>query len=623
MNRTTCIEHAKRLALGLAAIALAATPSFAQTTYDLCASDGTVTIGGAVIPIWGYADITGGGSCTTGLATLPGPELAAVDGSTLTINLSNALSVPVSIFIPGMAKTAADALAPERTTDLQGRERLVSLDQTVGPSSSASFSWTATEGTYLYHSGADIRTQVPMGLYGALVVSGATYPTVAQEEVLVFSEIDPALNANPGGFGGARVMSWDPQYFLINGTTYDVANPPIAINTSADVLLRFVNAGLETFVPTLGGGLFMDVIAEDGNLYPYPLTQYGIELTAGKTIDAVVNVGTDGTYAIYDRSLHLTRGGLVATLQASAAAGAPTTVADSYSMDEDGTLSTVAGDLTFPGVLDNDTGGAAAAVLVGGPVQGSLVGGLSSDGSFTYQPAPDFFGVDHFTYVANDGVGGPSSSVATVTITVNGLDDAPAAVIDGYEVVAGQLLSVAAPGVLGNDSDPDGDALTVGSFTSPSAGILDVFGDGGFDFNAAGLSAGTLVTFEYDACDPTMLCSGLTTVTITVAADTATNVAPTANDDTATAFGDRPLVDFNIVANDVDPDGTIDPTSVVIITGTASQHGGTVVNNGDGTVTYTKPVRGFKFGTDTFQYTVNDNDGATSNVATVRVNVTK
>ncbi len=101
MNRTTCMKHAKRLALGLAALAIAATPSFAQT-YDLCASDGTVTMpDSTVVPIWGYADITGSGPCARGMATLPGPELRVLDGATLTINLSNALTDSVSFFVPG------------------------------------------------------------------------------------------------------------------------------------------------------------------------------------------------------------------------------------------------------------------------------------------------------------------------------------------------------------------------------------------------------------------------------------------------------------------------------------------------------------------------------------------
>jgi hypothetical protein len=79
-------------------------------------------------------------------------------------------------------------------------------------------------------------------------------------------------------------------------------------------------------------------------------------------------------------------------------------------------------------------------------------------------------------------------------------------------------------------------------------------------------------------------------------------------------------VSFSVTANDVDADSTIDATRVVITTGATTQRGGSVTNNGDGTVTF-EPKKGFR-GTDTFKYTVNDDTGATSNEATVRVNVT-
>ncbi len=110
------------------------------------------------------------------------------------------------------------------------------------------------------------------------------------------------------------------------------------------------------------------------------------------------------------------------------------------------------------------------------------------------------------------------------------------------------------------------------------------------------------------------------TVTLTVV-PAAANIPPTANDDTMSTPRNTTLLNYDIVTNDEDPDGTIDPTSVVITTGTTTQRGGTVVNNGDGTITYTAPIT--SRATDTFQYTVNDNDGAPSNVATVRVNVTR
>jgi len=105
------------------------------------------------------------------------------------------------------------------------------------------------------------------------------------------------------------------------------------------------------------------------------------------------------------------------------------------------------------------------------------------------------------------------------------------------------------------------------------------------------------------------------TVTVQVTPESQ-NQGPIANDDGATTSEDTP-VDINVIGNDTDADGTIDGTSVSIVTDGSN---GSTSDNGDGTVTYT-PNGGFA-GTDTFTYTVNDNDGATSNEATVTVQVT-
>ncbi|MEO1087860.1 MAG: FG-GAP-like repeat-containing protein, partial [Acidobacteriota bacterium] len=76
------------------------------------------------------------------------------------------------------------------------------------------------------------------------------------------------------------------------------------------------------------------------------------------------------------------------------------------------------------GGLDSDEeGDALSAVLINGPFQGSLVGGLAANGSFTYQPNPDATGEDAFVYAANDGTG--NSSPTPVTIMVLRVNDAP------------------------------------------------------------------------------------------------------------------------------------------------------------------------------------------------------
>ncbi|WP_312081831.1 MBG domain-containing protein [Empedobacter sp.] len=100
---------------------------------------------------------------------------------------------------------------------------------------------------------------------------------------------------------------------------------------------------------------------------------------------------------------------------------APVAVNDSYITNEDTQLT-----IPAPGVLTNDTDSdlpaqPLTAVLYTGPIYGTLT--LNPNGSFTYTPNENFNGTDSFTYRANDGT--LSSDVATVTITVNPINDAP------------------------------------------------------------------------------------------------------------------------------------------------------------------------------------------------------
>ncbi len=75
-------------------------------------------------------------------------------------------------------------------------------------------------------------------------------------------------------------------------------------------------------------------------------------------------------------------------------------------------------------------------------------------------------------------------------------------------------------------------------------------------------------------------------------------------------------VEIVVTSNDHDSDGTIDVTTVVATDGT---HGTTSVNGATGVVTYT-PETSY-IGADSFTYTVDDDDGATSNVATVSMTI--
>jgi hypothetical protein len=151
-------------------------------------------------------------------------------------------------------------------------------------------------------------------------------------------------------------------------------------------------------------------------------------------------------------------------------------------------------------------------VVVDDPANGSLT--LNPDGSFSYTPTANYSGSDSFTYKANDG--GLDSNVATVTIAVGAVNDAPTAANDSYSTAEDTPLTVAAPGVLGNDSDPEGSTLTAVLGTGPTKGTLALNPDGSFTYTPGAGFSGT-DNFTYRASDG-MAVSNTATVSISVTA---------------------------------------------------------------------------------------------------------
>ncbi len=166
----------------------------------------------------------------------------------------------------------------------------------------------------------------------------------------------------------------------------------------------------------------------------------------------------------------------ITIIVSAAVNAAPVAVADSYSVDEDAVLVVAA-----PGVLSNDTdvdGDTLEARLFTWPMHGNLV--FNSDGSFSYTPAANYNGTDSFTYAIYDS--SDWSNTAKVTIIVRPVNDAPVAHSDVYYTAKGTVLTVSAPGVLSNDIDVDGDALSPILVMSPSHGTLNLNKDGSFTY---------------------------------------------------------------------------------------------------------------------------------------------
>lgn len=195
----------------------------------------------------------------------------------------------------------------------------------------------------------------------------------------------------------------------------------------------------------------------------------------------------------------------------------PVAVDDSYETPKNTTLTIAA-----PGVLANDSDLniydqiSVSLVEDSGPQHGSLT--LNADGSFSYTPATNYVGADSFQYTMHALPGlmdDNYSSVATVTITVTGSNDAPVAVADMYETNYETLLTVTAEaGVLSNDSDADHDALTAVLVDNVDHGMLTFNADGSFTYQPETGFTG-VVRFTYYATDQAKN-SETVTVSITV-----------------------------------------------------------------------------------------------------------
>ena len=160
--------------------------------------------------------------------------------------------------------------------------------------------------------------------------------------------------------------------------------------------------------------------------------------------------------------------------------------------------------------------------------------------------------------------------------------------------------------VLANDSDPDLDVLQVESVTQGTHGAVAINGNGTVTYTPQANYFGS-DSFTYTVTDGR---GGIDTASVLVTI-TAVNDAPVAVDDDASTPHDTPAV-IDLLANDTDVD-----SSPLLIQSLGTPLHGTLLDHGDGTVTYT-PAPGY-IGPDSFVYVVTD--GALSDSGTVTVDV--
>lgn len=263
---------------------------------DLWAKTGSLTLPGAVtVPIWGYADTAGGA------AQLPGPTLIANQGEILSITLHNTLSQSSSLSFPGQA-VVPDVAGAAATTGTK------------------TYTFTAgVPGTQIYEAGltANGARQVAMGMYGGLIIrpTGAptrlypSSPVFTVEALLIFSELDPALNhsADPLTF---NMRNYNPKYWLINGQAYPQTTK-FGVTGGDVVALRYINAGV--YEHSIGSlGLVETILGASGNALNFPHKIVAETLPAGQTLDLqttvpAANLGTK--FALYSGERHLDNAG--------------------------------------------------------------------------------------------------------------------------------------------------------------------------------------------------------------------------------------------------------------------------------------------------------------------------
>jgi VCBS repeat-containing protein len=357
-------------------------------------------------------------------------------------------------------------------------------------------------------------------------------------------------------------------------------------------------------------------------------------------------------------------GGVTASAVSFTIDRAPTVVADAPANQAVESGAPVTGNvLTNDSDKDGDTLTVSAVNGVGGNVGNSIAGTyghitIGSDGAYTYSAditsaidsaATGSHLTDTFTYTANDGHGGTTTTTITVV-----LDRAPTITNDnfGTQVVEGASTGLvnAASGVLANDSDRDGDSLFVSAVGGSAANVGNPFAttyghitlnaDGSYTYtadNTIAIDAAPLGSHPIDTVTVTASDGhgGTTTETLSFTIDrpaiaTTDSISTAENADAVNGSGGNP----NLLANDTDKDG--DAITITAVNGAGANVGNQIVLasgalltvNADGTYTY-DPNHAFDYlaaagsgasdttATDTFTYTI---DGGATVTVTITIN---
>ncbi|XTP36181.1 Ig-like domain-containing protein [Mycobacterium sp. TJFP1] len=395
------------------------------------------------------------------------------------------------------------------------------------------------------------------------------------------------------GFAGTEVLTYtvsdgtDTATATLTITVPAVNKPPVAANDTFTMAPGATSATVNV--------VSNDTDADGDDLTVTALTgaANGTATFTGGTITYTPTAGFAGTevltYTVSDGTDTATA---TLTITVPAVNKPPVAANDTFTMAPGATSATV-------NVVSNDTdadGDDLTVTALTGAANGTAT---FTGGTITYTPTAGFAGTEVLTYTVSDGT---DTATATLTITVPAVNKPPVAANDTFTMAPG--ATSATVNVVSNDTDADGDDLTVTALTGAANGTA-TFTGGTITYTPTAGFAGTEV-LTYTVSDGTD--STTATLTITVPA---VNKPPVAADDTFTMPAGATSATINVVANDTDPDN--DTLALVGVTGATN---GTTTFTG-GSITYT-PTTGFA-GTETLTYTVTD--GTTTATGTLTITV--
>ena len=449
--------------------------------------------------------------------------------------------------------------------------------------------------------------------------------------IMCTNPVDCSVDYDPNGATGVATFSYTLEDE--NGDT-DTATVTITIGTG-------ISATPDNVTTDIGVPISIDVLANDANVN---VPDFDVAITVAETGGMVTNDPTNCT-APADCALDYTpppnngpsdtgAGTYTFTYQvtdgvpASSSAQVTVFVNDvpvaNNDSSGDGNIppEIVTATATALDVQANDTGLTDTPIIVtvsSPPANGTA---MVSGSQINYTSDPGFVGMDTFQYTLTDSAGNPNPDVsapATVSVTV---DDEPTAVDDGTMGAPAFMVSEGASldlDVLANDLGLSDTPLTVAITTPAGLGTATPVNSPG---DPATLRVGYLAgnasgfdSFVYQITDASGDQSSATAYVAVADLD-----VPMAINDSDTTITNEPVA-TNVLANDT---GLVDEPLTVMITSQPAN--GSVVVGGGCTsqatclVTYT-PDEGYAGGRDTYQYTVMDDDGQTSNVADVNIRV--